>query len=481
MKIEKWRYSGKRMLVAMAAAAMVISGCGKPPVDKVEEEKEEEKVSVFKGVTEQFIGAVSDAKGDYDVVVNISGESVGVSIEDVKKGFLYLGTEKKYKQEKSGAALVTVKAVNTRGEAAAGDSKTIELKYDAKTVTLEVVKFGAAAQKRKLTLVGRSEKEGKARRYTVAMKEVPYIGEAIVSVVIKERHVTAQVVQNGAVPAVYRGVGVVKDGEMVEVKVPVDNKDIAKAKQIVYFEGHLLNGKLSDVKASVASHLEDKPLVPHVMPLFKPLHIPFTAVTSGSEPDVKGELILTAKQSMVDGEEGYYMSAQFRAWKMDGTHTTVAQSAVVEAKGEPTGKKTNTTWTTSSHPHQYGFKLKGFKSDNAAHGLFQDGDLAIEIEKWQPIALTQKDGKTPLTGGGANVTTGGFNIKINSSASSPKTILKGAFKVTTSGGSATYDPSSDVSGYANIKVKKADGTDVGLTTVNGTASVWLPVQFEQDW
>lgn len=390
----------------------------------------------FEGYIEKDI---EDAKKvPYFVTVSLSHNKVGATAETVESGILYIG-KSDYDAENG---TIDVSLADARG---VEEAITLTATYEKASKVLIISEFDGMDRKAILTRVTKPG-EGKIKRYNTMVNLGDPIGEAFLSLIVKDQHVTAilvagRIAENGTTgrARTYNATGYVRRGK-VFVEIPLDTNRTHVVEVNGTFSGGAVHGVTASLIGSALKtheeHLDHNAKYAD-LPLFKPVTFTINSkprVIDGNGPhgnntNKKAYLTLRAVPIVkalgtMDVQEpgkntsgyktfGYRMYAQFTGF--DGTPSKLAHKDVYcknTLTGEDFANQAASDAATGGNGAANIYKVneKEYTFDFAA-GAFGNGAkfdaTTFKIAGWRPekvsatLPETVTTGEYELTFGGA--------------------------------------------------------------------------------
>lgn len=445
------------------------------------------KTEVFTNAL-QFEGIIGESdsqeadkriRTDYVVSVTISHNRVGVSAEDKYTGYLFMGSAPY--DEKTGSVdvvLTDVKGVQ--------EPLSFGATYQKASNVLKVTEFGGEERSAILPRKDEHKLYNRFKTYTVPAT-LPVLGESVLVFKISNQQATVAVVTGkghigqsnpfgsyGTLGSYHTEAFVARNGKLT-AKIPLDTKDIDKAKSVLEITATVTNSGVQDVTSSILSlKKQDGEFDEHDSDHLKEAHLPhfsktrftFKGNTGAAGADVYYGLILEAmpvvryqiERGKREKREMYEMRAQFVQYNADPYNPPAPPGRLTIEKTSKEvrvlGQLVSGAYNDKHNPPEFSFTFPaGCFGNTAVDRLCKSTDVAngkavgFTITGWKPIVGEDKVLRD----------TEGYPIKI------PETVVAGEYvlKVDTAGGVVAPDGTGAVKAVI-IGAKSAAGVSGGI-------------------
>ena len=444
------------------------------------------KTEVFTNAL-QFEGIIGESdsqeadkriRTDYVVSVTISHNRVGVSAEDKYTGYLFMGSAPY--DEKTGSVdvvLTDVKGVQ--------EPLSFGATYQKASNVLKVTEFGGEERSAILPRKDEHKLYNRFKTYTVPAT-LPVLGESVLVFKISNQQATVAVVTGkghigqsnpfgsyGTLGSYHTEAFVARNGKLT-AKIPLDTKDIDKAKSVLEITATVTNSGVQDVTSSILSlKKQDGEFDEHDSDHLKEAHLPHFSKTRFVFKDKNNKyygLILEAmpvvryqiERGKREKREMYEMRAQFVQYNADPYNLPANTSLTIEKMSKEVrvlGQlASGTTYGDKHNPPEFSFTFPaGCFGNTAVDRLCNSTDVAggkavgFTITGWKPIVGEDKVLRD----------TEGYPIKI------PETVVAGEYvlKVDTAGGQIVTTSGSEI--------VLGNATDIPALSLTGPTGVDL--------
>ena len=446
------------------------------------------KTEVFTNAL-QFEGIIGESdsqeadkriRTDYVVSVTISHNRVGVSAEDKYTGYLFMGSAPY--DEKTGSVdvvLTDVKGVQ--------EPLSFGATYQKASNVLKVTEFGGEERSAILPRKDEHKLYNRFKTYTVPAT-LPVLGESVLVFKISNQQATVAVVTGkghigqsnpfgsyGTLGSYHTEAFVARNGKLT-AKIPLDTKDIDKAKSVLEITATVTNSGVQDVTSSILSlKKQDGEFDEHDSDHLKEAHLPHFSKTRFVFKDSAGKhygLIVEAmpvvryqiERGKREKREMYEMRAQFVRYNADPYNPPAPPGRLeidrTSKEVRVLGQLVSGAYNDKHNPPEFSFTFPaGCFGNTAVDRLCKSTDVAggtavgFTITGWKPIVGEDKVLRD----------TEGYPIKI------PETVVAGEYVLkvdTTNGvldGAIALGVATDITGLSLNDYAGAGLTGAALT------------------